>query len=283
MPRASWVVVLWCAAAEVHYVPIGHGCWPANVLRLHGLRRHALPFDWVVLPLAAVADAIDAAFAGFACERAGLDPPLALGAPEHRQVYADDDDPARLAVASDVVVPAVCGDRLFLHDFASADPAHVRDVQAKYARRARRLLALLANASAPGGDDEVVFVRETPAAWSDHAASAFEALVGAVPALHRAGGGGGDGGDDGDDGGGRDGGGERARGDAADDDDAFLRVPSQADITRATAAMCVRNGLTADQASAELFYGVPSACSRVSVLYPHRFGSLGRSCGRSPR
>ena len=37
MPRASWVVVLWCAAAEVHYVPIGHGCWPANVLRLRAL------------------------------------------------------------------------------------------------------------------------------------------------------------------------------------------------------------------------------------------------------
>ena len=67
MSKLTFKEIISKPKANYEVIPLGINCAIANYLRLYNLRKHALPFDWIVTPIQSAIKLIDNDFDDFLC------------------------------------------------------------------------------------------------------------------------------------------------------------------------------------------------------------------------
>lgn len=121
------------------YVPIGTSCWPTHMLRKHGLRKSAYPFDWQITPLKSVYELLKNNFDGFMDD-------LLVGSRIYRWHYVESDNPdnPNMRRSRAKVYSVICKkyNILFPHYFDDVDESTIFRIKKKMEKRITRLINL---------------------------------------------------------------------------------------------------------------------------------------------
>ena len=142
MSKLAFEEIISKPKANYEVIPLGINCNVANYLRLYNLRKHALPFDWIVTPIQSAIELIDNDFDGFLCRDN-----LFFGTQKQFQLllrrylkYG-----IKLKYFEKTITPVICQryNMLFVFDFLDSSDEAYQDAYLKYSRRIQRLKDLL--------------------------------------------------------------------------------------------------------------------------------------------
>lgn len=142
MSKLTFETVISKPQANYEVIPLGVNCTIADYLRLYNLRKHALPFDWIVTPIQSAIKLIDNDFDDFLCRDN-----LFFGTQRQFQTkfrrylkYG-----IKLKYFEKLITPVICQkyNLLFVFDFIDYSDEAYQDAYLKYSRRIQRLKDLL--------------------------------------------------------------------------------------------------------------------------------------------
>ena len=142
MSKLTFEEIISKPKANYEVIPLGINCTIAGYLRTCNLRKHALPFDWVVTPIQSAIKLIDNGFDGFLCRDN-----LVFGTQRQYQLFFKRylKYGINLKFFERLITPVICQKyrMLFVWDFLDSSDESYQNAYLKYSRRIQRLKDLL--------------------------------------------------------------------------------------------------------------------------------------------
>ena len=127
---------------KTEYISIGNNCRPTHMLKKHGFRKSAYPFDWQVTSMQSFYEVCKNNFDGL------LDN-MCIGDKIHRRYYIDSDtsNNPNVGITKDYIYPVICKkyNILFPHYFHKIDDEFVESVRSKMKQRIESFRTILKN------------------------------------------------------------------------------------------------------------------------------------------